>query len=235
MTPERLVPRRPAAKKVETLASPILQLKVRLLDISPMIWRRVLVPASFTLRELHGVIQVAMGWESFHLYYFHIRAVQYGSFDLCVQSPDVALAGFRFRKGARFTYAYDMGDFWRHEIRVEEGLEPSAGRFHPVCIGGAHGCPPEDCGGPAGYAERRLEAAGFDALEDLATLADWVQDVVLDGRAELLADTDRLGDLEDVLDRMKARQPYLADEFSRRAVNARFRKGEHRDLMHQQF
>ncbi len=128
MTPEFLVPRRPAAKKVETLASPILQLKVRLLDISPMIWRRVLVPASYTLRELHGVIQVAMGWESLHLYYFHIRAVQYGSFDLCVQSPDVALAGFRFRKGARFTCAYDMGDFWRHEIRIEDGLEPSAGQ-----------------------------------------------------------------------------------------------------------
>ena len=142
---------------------------------------------------------------------------------------------FRFRKGARFTYAYDMGDFWRHEIRVEDGLEPSAGQFHPVCTGGAHGCPPEDCGGPAGYAERRLEAAGFDALEDLATLADWVQDVVLDGKTDPLADAERLGDLEDVPDRMKARQPYLADEFSRRAVNARFRKGEHRDLMHQQF
>jgi hypothetical protein len=28
-----------------------------------MIWRRVLVPTTFTLRELHGVIQVAMGWE----------------------------------------------------------------------------------------------------------------------------------------------------------------------------
>ncbi|MEM6306365.1 MAG: hypothetical protein AAF701_00075 [Pseudomonadota bacterium] len=28
-----------------------------------MIWRRVLVPASSTLRELHGVLQVAMGWE----------------------------------------------------------------------------------------------------------------------------------------------------------------------------
>ena len=32
----------------------IVQLKVRLLGISPMIWRRVLVPASVTLRELHG-------------------------------------------------------------------------------------------------------------------------------------------------------------------------------------
>jgi hypothetical protein len=55
----------------------ILQLKIRLLDISPMIWRRVLVPvpAAFTLRELHGVIQVAMGWESLHLYLFQIQAV----------------------------------------------------------------------------------------------------------------------------------------------------------------
>ena len=35
----------------------------------------------------------------------------------------MTLASFRFRKGARFTYAYDMGDFWRHEIRVEGGLE----------------------------------------------------------------------------------------------------------------
>jgi hypothetical protein len=38
----------------------ILQVKVWLTRISPMIWRRVLVPATFTLRELHGVIQVAM-------------------------------------------------------------------------------------------------------------------------------------------------------------------------------
>jgi hypothetical protein len=39
-------------------ASAILQVKVWLTGISPMVWRRVLVPSSFTLRELHGVIQV---------------------------------------------------------------------------------------------------------------------------------------------------------------------------------
>ena len=36
---------------------------MRLLGISPMIWRRVLVPESVSLRELHGVVQLAMGWE----------------------------------------------------------------------------------------------------------------------------------------------------------------------------
>ena len=48
----------------------ILQVKVWLVGISPMVWRRVLVPATFTLEELHSVIQVAMGWEGIHLYDF---------------------------------------------------------------------------------------------------------------------------------------------------------------------
>ena len=45
----------------------IAQLKVRLLGISPMIWRRVLVPASVSLRELYGILQVSLGWEGIHL------------------------------------------------------------------------------------------------------------------------------------------------------------------------
>ena len=39
----------------------IVQLKVRLPGLSPMIWRRVLVPESVTLQELHGILQVGMG------------------------------------------------------------------------------------------------------------------------------------------------------------------------------
>ena len=53
----------------------IAQLKVRLPGISP-IWRRVLVPASVTLREPHDILQVSMGWEGVHLYYFDIHAVR---------------------------------------------------------------------------------------------------------------------------------------------------------------
>ena len=74
----------------------IIQLKVRLLGISPMIWRRVMVPTTMTLHELHGVLQVAMGWESIHLYTFDIYGVQYGSFELMMGSPRVPLAQFSF-------------------------------------------------------------------------------------------------------------------------------------------
>jgi len=50
-----------------------MQLKVWLLGLSPMVWRRVHVPATITLRQLHGVIQVAMGWEGIHLFQFRLR------------------------------------------------------------------------------------------------------------------------------------------------------------------
>ena len=56
-----------------TAAEAGLQIKVWLIGISPMVWRRVLVPAAFTLRELHGVIQVAMGWEGIHLFQFCLQ------------------------------------------------------------------------------------------------------------------------------------------------------------------
>lgn len=51
-------------------ADAIVQIKVWLLGVSPMVWRRVLVPVSLSLRELYGVTQVAKGWEGIHLYQF---------------------------------------------------------------------------------------------------------------------------------------------------------------------
>ena len=53
--------------KSAALPGAILQIKVWLLGISPMVWRRVLVPNCVSLRELHGVVQLAMGWEGIHL------------------------------------------------------------------------------------------------------------------------------------------------------------------------
>src|SRR3954462_15355356 len=65
-----------ASSAADAGAAEIVQVKVWLLGISPMVWRRVLGPSTCTLRELHGVIQVAMGWEGIHLYQFCLRAVR---------------------------------------------------------------------------------------------------------------------------------------------------------------
>ena len=135
-----------------------------------MVWRRVLVPAAFTLRELHGVIQVTMGWEGIHLYDFQLRAARYGSSEVAASSPDVTLAALRFRKGARFIYEYDLNIPWRHEVRIEDRLEPEARKTYPVCTGGDGACPPEDCGGPESFVARRNGCYSLDAFEDLDTM-----------------------------------------------------------------
>lgn len=74
-----------------------------------MVWRRVLAPEAMSLLELHGVLQAVMGWDGLHLFEFNIRGLGYSSPDLCGEPADAALSAFRFRKGAKFRYIYDMG------------------------------------------------------------------------------------------------------------------------------
>ena len=66
-----------------------------------MIWRRVQTPASTTLRELHGIFQIAMGWEGIHLFLFKLRATHFGSWELCGKSPDVGFFYAKVRKATR--------------------------------------------------------------------------------------------------------------------------------------
>ncbi len=211
----------------------IIQLKVRLLGISPMIWRRVLVPSSTTLRELHGILQVAVGWEGIHLFVYDVHAVRYGSFELFAANPDVPMHQFGFRENDRLSYIYDMGDHWEHEIRIE-AINPPPKKTYPICIGGSSACPPEDCGGPQGYHERRDEADGYDAWRDMGVMVDFLEDVVAADAPERPVSDFLSDDVEAAMGRMIARKPFVEGKFLRGAVNKRFRAGDHRVLMHQQ-
>jgi hypothetical protein len=44
-------------------ADPIAILRVELLDIDPLIWRRVAVPTATNLQTLHRIIQAVTGWQ----------------------------------------------------------------------------------------------------------------------------------------------------------------------------
>ena len=94
----------------------VLQLKVRFLGISPMIWRRVLVPETMSLHELHGVLQVAMGWEAIHLIQFSLRGVVHAGPHLHGQPVDIPLSDLRFRRNAKFRYVCDMRCWREHEL-----------------------------------------------------------------------------------------------------------------------
>ena len=136
--------------------SVVYQLKVSLRRISPMIWRRLLVPEEMTLYALHRTIQIAFGWEDYHLHAFKLHGWHYGTTWTGERHRDVAgrevtLADLELRVRQRIRYEYDFGDLWEHEIRVEAKLEREGGKVYPVCIAGARAGPPEDIGGPPGY------------------------------------------------------------------------------------
>jgi hypothetical protein len=158
----------------------ILQLRAVLRGISPLIWRRLLVPSDTIIAQLHGVLQVAFGWQDMHLHRFEIRGGEYGLsrdggvfFD--TDARKVRIGDLRLRRMERFTYEYDFGDSWIHDVRIEATLPIDPARCYPVCIAGKCSAPPEDSGGPGAFMENRwqYEAMGSgDSREELERLID---------------------------------------------------------------
>jgi len=50
----------------------IARLKIELDQVRPRVMRRVEVPLSIVLDDLHVVIQIAFGWWNYHLYAFRV-------------------------------------------------------------------------------------------------------------------------------------------------------------------
>jgi Plasmid pRiA4b ORF-3-like protein len=130
----------------------IYQLKISILDIHPMIWRRIRVSNNSTIADLHYIVQIAMGWTDSHLHRFIINGEEYGvaqigGISFTSNPHKVQLADFRLGEKHRFFYQYDFGDDWQHEILVEKILTSKSNNLDPVCISGKRACPPEDCGG----------------------------------------------------------------------------------------
>ena len=137
----------------------VFRLRVTLDDTDPAVWRRVLVPASIRLDQLHGVLQAALGWTDSHLHLFTGGVTRYGwrdpDFDEeIVAEHTVALADIA-GLGTVIGYEYDFGDSWEHEILGEDVLATESGVTYPRCVDGAAACPPEERGGTWGYRDLR--------------------------------------------------------------------------------
>jgi len=136
----------------------IYQIKVTLNDSKPPIWRRVLVPDSISLHQLHTILQIVMGWTNSHLHQFIIDDEYYGEpeeedgySEELKNEKRHRLNQFVTRKGFKFIYEYDFGDSWEHTVHIEAILPIEKGGKYPICLEGKRACPPEDIGGVWGY------------------------------------------------------------------------------------
>ena len=166
----------------------VYQVRVWLREISPLIWRRLLIRDDSTLADLHYTLQIAFGWSDLHLHRFDHRCRDYGIHHVggpwfTADARTVRLTDLHLRPRERFTYTYDFGDGWVHEIRLEQTRPVDPRRSYPWCSGGAHGGPPEDCGGPWAYMAQRQRYTPFFVAEQVremlreGTLADYREEI----------------------------------------------------------
>ncbi len=162
-----------------TKSENVYQFKVTLCD-APPIWRRLVVPSSFTFSDLHIIIQDAMGWMDSHLHEFEVINPLTGRQEI-IGIPDnkftwesEIIAGEKRRisdifslKNNKAKYLYDYGDSWVHTIEVENVAPINRNAKYPQCKLSEGACPPEDCGGISEYKFllENIETKGNDTID----------------------------------------------------------------------
>jgi hypothetical protein len=170
-----------------TLRNQVFQFKIELQEITPSIWRRILVPADYNFWDLHVALQDSMGWKDYHLHHFEIRGKGKrkvarigipdfeGTGDLEEVYPgwEIPLFVYFNELGIKAKYEYDYGDGWMHEVQLEGYLYKEKEAKYPICIGGERACPPEDCGGVSGYYNvlKTISDIGDEDYENMKTWA----------------------------------------------------------------
>ncbi|MFW2365249.1 MAG: plasmid pRiA4b ORF-3 family protein [Desulforhopalus sp.] len=148
--PERTTPE--IKKDDKPVPSYILHISITFSD--PLIWRRVQVPGSFSLAQVHDVIQNSMGWSDSYMHQFMIGKISYEPtmktnkpreskrFDEHKYKLHTLEEGMQFM----FTYLYGAGEGWEHVIQLEEVVAPERELKHAILLSGDRACPPEEVG-----------------------------------------------------------------------------------------
>ena len=159
-----------------------LQFKIQINGITkPPVWRRVIVPETFTFERFHYVIQAAFGWENCHLYEFSEKG--FGSQSVIgmpsdddwkpvTDSSKITLKKIFKKEGQAYTYIYDFGDSWQHKITLEKITDDNISKAS--CIEGKGECPPEDCGGVWGYEEIKNIFASEPDSDEANEFREWL-------------------------------------------------------------
>ncbi|MEO4054657.1 plasmid pRiA4b ORF-3 family protein [Solibacillus sp. CAU 1738] len=141
-------------------------------DILPTVWRKVIMPAGVTFNRVHEVIQHTTNFQSYMepYHYFEFPITQE---KLIITNNPYTIEAFKADKNAfhgnaikqpahnkidayiekygELVYCYDAGDDWRITIKLDEIVDDYYFGY-PTLLDFAGDAPPEDVGGPPGFA-----------------------------------------------------------------------------------
>lgn len=120
----------------------------------PLIWRRLLVPGTLTLADLHRIIQISLDWCDSDAHRFLVGKIFYQPRPLtagqegAIGYDEAAASLHQLEEGMQFifTYLYDGGQGWEIELTLEEVVRPPTSGGCPTVLAGDRGCPPESIG-----------------------------------------------------------------------------------------
>jgi hypothetical protein len=149
----------------------VFQFKINIKNISaPPVWRRIQIPSQWSFDRLHCVIQAAFGWGNCHQYLFSPRG--WGSDPSnCQNATKTKLRTYFKYTKQNFTYIYDFGDNWIHNILLEQIIDEN--RINADLIDGKGKCPPDDCGGSNAYMDLKLILSDPDYPE-YNEIREWI-------------------------------------------------------------
>lgn len=165
---ERLAKITDAKDVTQIMNVELYQLNIHLALDGHEIWRRVLIPANYSFRNLHNLIQIVFDWQNYHLHEFNVerkdnrnlkivmdddpKTLEFAdsSRDEIAQERFVSLAEI-FSQHSKVIYEYDFGDSWKHIITFEKSI--SAMSQQAKLIEGKGERPLEDVGGLHGFNE----------------------------------------------------------------------------------
>lgn len=142
------------------------QLHIQLALEGHDVWRRIVIPATFTFKQLHVAIQTVFDWQNAHLHEFTAERPDEKSLHIIMDNEPELLDHINFDtsdaleetaiilkdvfpKFDEITYVYDFGDHWEHKLTFEKTTTTDIVRASYA--GGAGERPPEDVGGLLGY------------------------------------------------------------------------------------
>lgn len=180
---------------MRSVNSPPVKLNVKLLNTPLDISRKILVPKTVNMLQLHFIIQIAMGWRFMHLFEFtdHIKNP---TLQATVKTNDAPAPAFTKTKlkstqadktnlksdfikslhDKPFFYLYDFGDDWQHKISVLKTTKNEKSIFDgsPQVTHAKGACPPEDIGGIENY-HRIIDILNHPDHPEYAETAEWME------------------------------------------------------------